>query len=97
MKILRQSIEKGALLTANSFRAKGYEKFFGVKRPSVKAKRVQSIEVCFTLAENALTETGMKDLYIQVLNPRNNVVADKGAINFGNSSLIYSAKKIVLL
>lgn len=92
---LKKSIEKGALLTANSFRAKGYEKFFGVKRPSVKAKRVQSIEVCFTLAENSLTEAGTKELYIQVLNPRNNVVADKGAINFGNSSLIYSAKEIV--
>lgn len=94
-KNLEKSIEKGALLTANTFTAKGFEKFFGVKRPSSKAKRVQSIEVCFTLAENALTETGMKELYIQVLNPRNNVVADKGAINFGNSSLIYSAKEIV--
>ncbi len=92
---LEKSIEKGALLTANSFRAEGFEKFFGVKRPSSKAKRVQSIEVCFTLAENSLTEAGMKELYIQVLNPRNNVVADKGAINFGNSSLIYSAKEVV--
>ncbi|OUR98255.1 hypothetical protein A9Q86_14475 [Flavobacteriales bacterium 33_180_T64] len=92
---LERNIEKGALLTANSFHAKGFEKFFGAKRSSHKAKRVQSIEVCFTLAENSLTEAGEKELYIQILNPRNNVVADKGAINFGNTSLIYSAKKII--
>jgi len=94
-KTLEKSLEKGALLTANSFRAKGFENFFGAKRSSNKAKRVQSIEVCFTLAENFLTEAGEKELYIQILNPKNNVVADKGAINFGDSSLIYSAKKSV--
>nr|WP_321232548.1 hypothetical protein [uncultured Psychroserpens sp.] len=92
---LEKSLEKGALITANSFKAKGYEKFFGAKRSSNKAKRVQSIEVCFTLAENSLTEAGEKELYIQILNPKNNVVADKGAINFGNSSLIYSAKELI--
>ena len=92
---LEKSLEKGALLTANSFKAKGYQKFLGKKRPSVKAKRVQSIEVCFTLAENALALAGEKELYIQIVNPNNNVVADKGAINFGSSSLIYSSKKIV--
>ena len=92
---LEKSIEKGAQLTANSFKAKGYEKFFGTKRSSNKAKRVQSIEVCFTLAENSLTEAGEKELHIQILNPKNNVVADKGAINFGTSSLIYSAKKVI--
>ena len=94
-KNLEKSIEKGAQLTANSFKAKGYEKFFGTKRSSNKAKRVQSIEVCFTLAENSLTEAGEKELHIQILNPKNNVVADKGAINFGTSSLIYSAKKVI--
>ncbi|MDG5490433.1 hypothetical protein [Psychroserpens sp. SPM9] len=92
---LEKSIEKGALLTANSFKARGYEKFFGAKRSSTKAKRVHSIEVCFTLAENSLTEAGNKELYIQILNPRNNVVADKGAVRFGDSSLIYSAKEII--
>ncbi|MBO6605596.1 hypothetical protein [Psychroserpens sp.] len=93
--VLEKSLEKGALLTANSFYAKGYQKFLGAKRPSVKAKRVQSIEVCFTLAENALTIAGEKELYIQIVNPKNNVVADKGSINFGNSSLIYSSKKVI--
>ena len=83
------------MLTANSFKAKGYEKFFNAKRSTNKAKRTQSIEVCFTLAENSLTQAGDKELYIQIVNPKNNVVADKGVMNFGNSSLIYSSKKTV--
>ncbi|TXE15818.1 hypothetical protein ES692_15090 [Psychroserpens burtonensis] len=94
-KNLNKTLEKGALLTANSFKAKGFETFFGNKRFSSKAKRVETIEVCFILAENSLTEAGAKDFYIQIVNPKNNVVADKGSINFGESTLIYSAKEIV--
>ncbi|MEY8849936.1 hypothetical protein AB9K26_14040 [Psychroserpens sp. XS_ASV72] len=94
-KYLTESLEKGALLTANSFEANSYASLLGNKLPTNKAKKVQQIEVCFTLAENALTEKGEKEIYIQIVNPQNNVMADKGAINFGNSSLIYSLKKIV--
>ncbi|WP_040247032.1 hypothetical protein [Psychroserpens mesophilus] len=92
---LNRSLEKGALLTANSFEAKSYFKVLGKKRPSNMAKKVDQIEVCFTLAENALTEQGEKEIYIQIVNPQNNVVSDKGAISFGDNSLIYSSKKIV--
>ncbi|MGC1472259.1 MAG: hypothetical protein WA775_06680 [Psychroserpens sp.] len=94
-KLLEKNIEKGSQLTANSFRAKGFENFFGKKRSSNKAKRVHTIEVCFTLAENTLAEAGEKELYVQILNPKNNVVSDQGVINFGNSSLIYSSKELI--
>lgn len=92
---LEKSLEEGALLTANSFRARGYEGSFGTKRASNVAKRVKSIEVCLTIAENILTEAGEKEVYIQILDPKNNVIADKGAIKFENLSLIYSAKELV--
>ena len=92
---LNKTIEKGALLTANSFEAKAFKKLLGRQIVTAKAVKAESIEVCFTLAENALTESGEKELYIQIVNPRNNVIADKGAINFGDSSLIYSLKKTV--
>ncbi len=92
---LNRSLEKGALLTANSFEAKSFSYLLGTKRATNRAKKVERIEVCFTLAENALTEEGEKELYIQIVNPQNNVMADKGAINFGDSSLIYSSKTVV--
>ena len=94
-KNLNKSLEKGALLTANSFKAKSFTKVLGKKRATNRAKRADHIEVCFTLAENSLTEQGEKEIYIQIVNPQNNVVADKGAIRFGNTSLIYSSKTIV--
>lgn len=90
---LKEGLEKGGILTANSFNAKAFEIVLDHKNETDKAKRVNLIEVCFTLAENVLAEAGKKDIYIQILNPKNNVIADKGSANFGSSSLIYSAKK----
>ena len=77
---LNKTIEKGALLTANSFKAKAYQNYNGNLVETKKANKAQTIEVCFTLAENALTEKGDKELYIQIVNPKNNVVANKGFI-----------------
>lgn len=91
-KSLSSAIEEGALLTANSFSAKAYRS--GIKSTStIKAVQTDQIEVCFTLAENTLAEKGMKDIYIQVLNPLNNVIGEKGAVEFGKFLLIYSDKQ----
>lgn len=89
------SVKKGALLTANSFKAKAYRTQLGKNIATNKAVQAQNIEVCFALAENALTETGPKDIYIQIVNPKNNVVADKGEVKFGTTSLIYSDKQVI--
>lgn len=92
---LNATLKKGALLTANSFKAKAFRTQFGKIVETKKAASAESIQVCFTLAENALTEKGQKEIYIQIVNPKNNVVSDKGAIDFGDSSLIYSEKQLI--
>jgi hypothetical protein len=92
---LSKVLEKGALMTANSFKANGFQNIFGNRKVSTKAKQVNSFNVCFTLAENALTTKGLKNIYIQILNPKNNVIADKGVVKFGQHSLIYSQKEAV--
>lgn len=92
---LNKTIEKAAVLTANSFKAKGYYNKNGRLFETKKANNAETIEVCFTLAENALTEQGNKELFIQIVNPKNNVLSNKGFIEFGDSSLIYSTKTIV--
>ena len=56
------------------------------------ASSAKQIHICFTLQDNALVNSGSKDLYIQILNPKSNILADKGAVNFGKSSLIYTKK-----
>lgn len=91
-KTLNHKIEKGALLTVNSFTAEAYRSGINPTATS-KATQADRIDVCFTLAQNTLAEKGMKDLYIQVLNPLNNVIGNKGAVDFGQFLLFYSDKQ----
>ncbi|MGJ8591793.1 MAG: hypothetical protein ACSHXF_04560 [Aquaticitalea sp.] len=92
---LSKTIEKASLLSANSFKAKAFFNSKGRLSETKRANKAETFEVCFTLAENALTESGEKELYIQIVNPKNNVVSNKGFIEFGDSSLIYSTKSVV--
>jgi hypothetical protein len=94
-KNLKETLKKASVLTANSFKAIALNKVFGKTVVTSKATKTNSIEVSFTLGQNVFAEAGEKDIYIQILTPSNNVFADKGAINFGESSLIYSIKKII--
>lgn len=94
-KFLNKTLKRGARLSANSFSAEAYSMKLGTKTSTNRAKKTNQIQVCFTLAENALAEKGFKEIYIQILDPKNNVMADKGAVNFGQSSLIYSSKKMI--
>ena len=94
-KNLKETLKKASVLTANSFKAIALNKVFGKTVVTSKATKTNSIEVSFTLGQNVFAEAGDKDIYIQILTPSNNVFADKGAINFGESSLIYSIKKII--
>jgi len=94
-KNLKENLKKASVLTANSFKAIALNKVFGKTIVTSKATKTNSIEVSFTLGQNMFAEAGDKDIYIQILTPTNNVFADKGAINFGESSLIYSIKKII--
>lgn len=89
---LNARIEKGSLLFANSFEAKVFrKKNSGEKIETNKASHAETVELCFVIAENPLVQKGIKNLFIQILGPDNNVVNDKGAVNFYEYSLIYSS------
>ena len=91
--ILNTNIKNAALLSANSFEASAYlKKTNGDIITIKKANRTKNIRVAFVLAENILTEKGEKELYIQIIGPDKNVIADKGVVRFDESSLIYSSK-----
>lgn len=80
---------KNSELILNSLDARALMLFRSGKTAETnRAKRVSQLEVCFSLS-NAVNP---EDLYIQVLSPKNNVISDKGEINFGSSSLIYSKR-----
>ena len=93
---LSETIEVGSMIFANSFNATVYrKKNSGERVVTTKASNAHSVEVCFVLGENPLANKGQKKLYIQILGPDSNVVNDKGAVNFGESSLIFSESVIV--
>jgi peptidoglycan hydrolase CwlO-like protein len=90
---LKETLEKGALISANSFEARAYKlKKSGDQTETYKASVINNIKVSFIIAENKLAQNQDKELYIQVIGPDNNIVADKGAITFDEFSLIYSSK-----
>lgn len=89
-------IEIASLISANSFLAKAYKvNSFNKTIQTFKAKEAEQIELCFVIAKNMLTPKDTKDLYVQIIDPNNNVLSDKGSVSFGDESLIYSHKETV--
>ncbi|WP_299114723.1 hypothetical protein [uncultured Winogradskyella sp.] len=91
---LNKTIDEAALIKANSIEAQAYKLKSGKKRFTARARRANAIDVCIRLSENPLTTKGNKDIYIQIVSPQGNVVADKGEVVFGHTSLIYSKKEV---
>lgn len=66
------------------------ERSSGKQIPTERARRSDKIKVCFTVAKNMLTEAGDKELYVQVIDPMNNVLGSNDQINFEDQVLNYS-------
>ncbi|MUU77238.1 chromosome partitioning protein ParA [Winogradskyella endarachnes] len=66
------------------------ERSSGKQIPTERASRSDKLKVCFTVAKNTLTEAGDKELYVQVIDPLNNVLGANGQINFDDQVLNYS-------
>jgi hypothetical protein len=93
---LNKTIVKAAQLAVTRVDSKVYKLTNGgKKRFTEKARRADAIDICITLAENLLVDKGNKAIYIQILNPKNNVISDHGSVQFGDNTLIYSQKEVV--
>ena len=57
---------------------------------SLLFKRANKIRICFALAPNEIAEKEDKLLYIQVINPKNNLLGEREVLNFENGTLNYS-------
>ena len=56
-----------------------------------RSKRADKIRACFSLSPNAIAEKGDRMLYIQVINPKNNLLGENEVLEFENGTLNYSA------
>ena len=66
------------------------ERSSGKQVPMERASRSDKIKVCFTVAKNKLTEAGDKELYVQVIDPKNNVLGSNDQLQFEDQVLNYS-------
>lgn len=88
---LANDVEKAATLQAVGLKGLGViERSSGKQIPNERARRVDKIKVCFTIAKNSLVEAGDKALYIQVIDPKNNVLGENARTEINGKVLNYS-------
>lgn len=55
-----------------------------------RSARADKVRACFTLAPNPIAEAGDRLLYVQVINPKNNILGKKSTMEFEEGTLTYS-------
>ena len=78
-------------LSALNINAKGVKIYSDAYKMS--EAKIQQLRVCFTLEENQLVNSGVKTIYVQVVNPKNQIISlgDTSVESDANVKLQYSA------
>ncbi|WP_456440011.1 chromosome partitioning protein ParA [Psychroserpens sp.] len=88
---LSEVVENAAVLQTVGLKGFGViERSSGKLIPTERARRSDKIRVCYTVAKNALVGAGDKELYVQILDPQNNVLGANEQIQFEQTILNYS-------
>lgn len=86
---LAERVELGSALVANKLKAVGViERSSGKLVENSRARRIDKVRACFTVPQNRLSEAGDKELFVQVLDPSNNVLGDNKKVTFKNGEEI---------
>ena len=89
--MLNDNMNKAAVLMPVNFETKSYiVRSSGRQVENDRARRVDALNTCFTLPNNTLADQGVQTLYLQIINPENNVVGAKKKIKFGDQELTFS-------
>ena len=89
---MNEAIKKAAVIKATDLRGEAVIiRNSGKVVDTRRASRADKIRACFTLAPNELAQKGDRVLYVQVINPKNNVMGDKAVKHFEDQNLTYSA------
>ncbi len=89
---LERVLEKGSRLqiidfSSNAVIVRRSGKIVDTKR----ASRSDKIRACFTITPNAVAVPGERNLYLQVINPKNNLIGSRMTLEQGQERLYYSA------
>lgn len=91
-KDLERILEKGAQLQIIDFSSSAViVRRSGKIVDTKRASRADKIRACFTITPNAVAAPGERNLYLQVINPKNNLIGNRMASEQGQERLYYSA------
>ncbi|WP_452598419.1 chromosome partitioning protein ParA, partial [Pontimicrobium sp. MEBiC01747] len=80
---LADVVENASVLNAVNLKGFGViERTSGKLIPTERAKRSDKLRICFTVAKNRLVETGDKEFYVQVIDPKNNILGTNDQVIF---------------
>jgi hypothetical protein len=84
-------VEEAAVLSTAGLKGFGViVRSSGKLIPTERAGRTDKIRVCYTVTKNSLVESGNKEFYVQVLDPRSNVLGLNQEVSFEESIFSYS-------
>ena len=88
---LAEVVENASVLGAVNLSGEGViERTSGKLIPTERAKRSDKIRICFTVPKNTLVQSGDQELYVQVIDPKNNILGVNEQVQFGEQTLNYS-------
>ncbi len=89
---MAETIRRGAALSTTDLQGEAViVRKSGKIVDTKRASRADKVRACFTLTPNSIAEKGDKTLFIQVINPKNNLLGDGASISFEEDILNYSA------
>ncbi|WP_203294573.1 coiled-coil domain-containing protein [Luteirhabdus pelagi] len=93
---MAETIKKGSIVNAIDLKGDAViVRNSGKVVDTRRASRADKLRACFTLAPNPIAKAGDRDIYVQVINPKNNLLGVKEATEFENGVLSYSKKTTV--
>ncbi len=89
---MAETIKKGSVVNAVDLRGEAVIiRSSGKIVDTRRSSRADKVRACFTLTPNPIAEKGDRTLFVQVINPKNNLLGDKENLQFDGEVLNYSA------
>ncbi len=90
-KIEKNIVSNSSKFDVTNLQVKGV-KFLTDNTTSNKAKAIEQIRVCFTIDKNDAIAAGEKELFVQVVNPKNDIVSVEGLVHEKNNTILKYSK-----
>jgi ElaB/YqjD/DUF883 family membrane-anchored ribosome-binding protein len=89
---MAETIKKGSVVKATDLRGEAVIiRKNGKIVDTRRASRADKVRACFTLAPNIVAKKGDRLLFVQVINPENNLLGERATLEYEEGTLNYSA------